>query len=136
MRAYGITLAWIFVGVSNLLARQTLDSSSFIPNFIKLNILLEKNYPKKTYLLKILKNQINNILLILKINKKMNKKNIFLDLIRKESRFFPFEIKWKNIKIDNVLQIHTIFSFLESNYIEDHTSTFRWSRPCDPDRDS
>ena len=57
----------------------------------------------------------------------MNKKNIFLDLIRKESRFFPFEIKWKNIKIDNVLQIHTIFSFLESNYIEDHTSTFRFN---------
>jgi glycylpeptide N-tetradecanoyltransferase len=57
----------------------------------------------------------------------MNKKNIFLDSINKESRFFPFEIKWRNIKIDNISQIHAIFSFLESNYIEDHTSTFRFN---------
>lgn len=57
----------------------------------------------------------------------MIKKEIFLDLITEEPRFFPFEINWKNLKIDKVSQIHLIFSFLESNYIEDHTSTFRFN---------
>lgn len=56
----------------------------------------------------------------------MRRKFIRLDKIVKYPKYFPFEISWKDLKISKISILHSIFSFLGSNYIEDNTSTFRF----------